>query len=272
MLRELVRKIDIPAPQVLIEAHIVEATRQTAWELGVQWGGLYKTSLIRSTDTWLTPKAVSTLGSATDINTQLLPSPGIGVNLPTTGSGTDESVGLNLGVIMQKAGSNILAVQLSSLQKDGRLRILSSPSITTLDNQSASIESGKEVPFQTVENGEVNVEFKKAVLSLKVTPHVIDEKTLKLAILTHKDELDFSNDVKGNPTIITKNAETNVVLFDGETTVIGGLSKESLSDSEAGVPGLKDIPLIGYLFKRKGNSNDLEEILIFITPHILKPK
>jgi len=76
--------------------------------------------------------------------------------------------------------------------------------------------------------------------------------------------------VAGNPTIITKNAETNVVLFDGQTTVIGGLNKESLSDSESGIPILSDIPLIGHLFKRTGNKSDREEILIFITPHLLK--
>ncbi|HAO23144.1 MAG TPA: type IV pilus secretin PilQ, partial [Desulfobacteraceae bacterium] len=180
------------------------------------------------------------------------------------------SEGLNIGAMIQRAGSNVLAVQLSALQNNGELKILSSPSITTLDNQTATIESGKEVPFQTVQQGEVNVEFKKAVLSLKVTPHVIDGKILKLNILTHKDELDFTNNVAGNPTIITKNAETNVVLFDGQTTVIGGLNKESLSDSESGIPILSDIPLIGHLFKRTGNKSDKEEILIFITPHLLK--
>lgn len=276
MLKNLIRKIDCPTSQVLIEAHIVEATRQTAYELGVQWGGAYKGSQYQ-----IGPNAATNLtGSQTISQTTSQTSagttsgafdpislvPGMALTLP--GSIT-ASEGLNIGAMLQKR-TNILAVQLSALQNNGQLKILSSPSITTLDNQTATIESGKEVPFQTVQQGEVNVEFKKAVLSLKVTPHVIDGKILKLNILTHKDELDFTNNVSGNPTIITKNAETNVVLFDGQTTVIGGLNKESLSDSESGIPMLSDIPIIGHLFKRTGNKSDKEEILIFITPHLLK--
>ena len=180
-----------------------------------------------------------------------------------------ESAGFSLGYVAEAIGENILAVQLSALQRDGKLNILSNPSITTLDNQQAIIESGKEVPFQTVEDGEVKISFKKAVLSLKVTPHVIDEKTLKLIINTHKDELDFANQVQGHPTIITKNAQTSVILFDGQTTVIGGLNKETSSNSETGVPWLKDIPLLGHLFRSRSNQKDMEEVLIFITPHIL---
>jgi hypothetical protein len=91
-----------------------------------------------------------------------------------------------------------------------------------------------------------------------------------MEIKTNKDELDFSRTVQGNPTIITKKAETNVILFDGQTTVIGGLSKDKTQDGESGVPLLKDIPLLGYLFKGKGDSSEMEEVLIFITPHILK--
>jgi type IV pilus assembly protein PilQ len=123
-----------------------------------------------------------------------------------------------------------------------------------------------------VEDGEVKIEYKKAVLSLKVTPHVIEGETLKLNIETSKDELDFSRTVAGNPTIVTKKAETKVILFDGQTTVIGGLNKETGSDTESGVPGLKDVPLLGWLFKGTEKSNKLEEVLIFITPHILAQK
>ena len=104
-------------------------------------------------------------------------------------------------------------MQLSALQEEGKLNILSSPSITTLDNQVASIESGREVPYQTVDSeGNINIEFKKAVLSLKVTPHIIDGDMLRLNVLTHKDELDFTNDVEGNPTVITKNAGTSATF------------------------------------------------------------
>jgi type IV pilus assembly protein PilQ len=106
---------------------------------------------------------------------------------------------------------------------------------------------------------------------LTVTPHVIDEKTLKMFINVHKDEPDFSQTVLGNPTIITKNAETNVIQFDGQTIVIGGLNKETSADTRSGVPLLEDLPGLGYLFKKKGSANEMEDLLIFITPHILKP-
>ncbi|MDH3884206.1 MAG: type IV pilus secretin PilQ, partial [Desulfobacterales bacterium] len=176
-----------------------------------------------------------------------------------------------LGAIYQNVGDVLLTAQLSALQDKGKLNILSSPSITTLDNQTAYIESGQDIPFQTVEDGEVNVEYKKAVLSLRVTPHVIDDKTLKMYINVHKDEADFSQTVLGNPTIITKNAETNVIQLDGQTIVIGGLNKETTARADTGVPYLEDIPGLGYLFKRKSSADQLEDLLIFITPHILEP-
>jgi type IV pilus assembly protein PilQ len=170
---------------------------------------------------------------------------------------------------LEDVGKSIIAAQLAALQSEGKVNILSSPSITTLDNQKAIIESGSEVPYQTVENGEVKIEYKKAVLSLEVTPHVIGENALKLNISTKKDELDFANAVQGQPAISTKKAETNVLLFDGQTTVIGGLSKEKTDKSESGLPWLKDIPILGYLFKGERTGNNMDEVLIFITPHIL---
>jgi len=128
------------------------------------------------------------------------------------------------------------------------------------------------VPFQTVEDGEVNIEYKKAVLSLKVTPHVIDAQTLRLAVKVNKDEVDFSQSVLGNPTIITKQAETNVIQIDGQTLVIGGLNKETTTDDRTGTPGLMDVPGLNWLFKRDGKSSAKEDLLIFITPTILQPQ
>ena len=127
------------------------------------------------------------------------------------------------------------------------------------------------MPFQSVEDGEVNVEYKEAVLSLEVTPHVIDGDNLKLDIRVKKDEPDFSRTVLGNPTIITKRAQTNVIQGDGQTLVIGGLNKETNSQDQTGVPHLSNIPGVGYLFKTKGRSNKAEDLLIFITAYILQP-
>jgi len=266
----IIEDLDEPTSQILIEAHIVEATSETARELGVQWGGLG----YDGTHNWVTAGA-----NSTGLNGHSFSQGGIDMtagqasNFPapfSSGAALNTAAGLTLGFIYENVGDTLLSVQLSALEEDGKLNILSSPSITTVDNQKAIIESGDEVPFQTVEDGEVKIEYKKAVLSLEVTPHVIDEDTLKLSIHTKKDELDFSRTVAGNPTVITKNAITNVILFDGQTTVIGGLNKESQQKGEQGIPWLKDIPLFGYFFKGESKRTQMEEVLIFITPHILE--
>jgi type IV pilus assembly protein PilQ len=273
MLKTLVKELDRPTAQVRIEARIVEANGDTARELGVEWGGL-RLQLNDDRRYWLTPGAnTDTDQDAEDLfpdeseggRNLVLPSPGLIQSLPGIVS---EGAGLNIGFISQKIGRHILALQLSAFQREGKLNILSSPSISTLDNQTAVIESGREVPYQTVEDEEVNIEFKKAVLRLEVTPNVIEGGLLRLNIVTNKDELDFSNTVFGNPIVITKKAQTVVLLRDGQTTVIGGLRKETNSETEIGVPVLKNIPLIGHLFKRNSETNNMEEILIFITPHI----
>lgn len=263
----VVKKLDRPTPQVLIEAYIVEANKDVARELGIQWGGAYrgksgdKNIIIggNQNDTGL-----GDIGQPVDVTS------GSVVDLPALAIG-----GFNpatLGLIYTRVGEYILSAQLSALQDQGKLHILSSPSITTQDNKLAFIESGEEVPYQTVEDGEVKVEYKDAVLRLEVTPNVIDGDTLKLDIKVIKDEPDFTRTVLGNPTIITKKAETNVIQNDGQTIVIGGLSQETASRVKTGTPFLEDIPGLGYLFKRKSSADQLEELLIFITPHILKFK
>jgi type IV pilus assembly protein PilQ len=261
----VIDQLDKPTPQVLIEAYIVEANKDVARELGIQWGGVGRVK-DGSSIGFGTGSNSGVLGGSVD--TPVDPASGTVVNLPAQPLSGFEP--FSLGLIYQNVGDLLLTAQLSALQDSGKLNILSSPSITTQDNNTATIESGEEIPFQTVEDGEVNVEFKKAVLKLTVTPHVIDNIELKMYINVHKDEADFSRTVLGNPTIITKNAETNVNLRDGQTIVIGGLNKETTSRSDTGVPYLEDIPGLGYLFKRKGTDDRMEDLLIFITPHILE--
>ena len=264
----LIAVLDRPTLQVRIEAHLVETSSETARELGIQWGGIYKHTTGDGVNHYVLPGAAAVTSATT---TAIDPSSGLVSNFPI-GSLTDSGThGFNLGYIAENLGGTILNVQLSALQEDGKLDILSSPSITTLDNRKAVIESGSEVPYQTVENGEVKIEFKDAVLKLEVTPHVIDGKTIKLEISTENNEIDQANSVGGQPVITKKKAQTTVVLFDGQTTVIGGLSKNKGQNSEAGVPFFKDIPGLGYLFKSQGRSRQGEELLIFITPHILAP-
>lgn len=263
----LVVELDRPTRQILIEAHIVETTNRTARELGVQWGGLvYNTDQ----DVWLAPDAVTPVqiqpGSGDTVN----PTGGPVSNFPgNLGNATQAGTGFTLGLLSQGT-RGLLSLQLSALEEQGELNILSSPSITTLDNIKATIESGDQVPIPIVENDNVEVIYKSALLSLEVTPHVIQDDALKLEIVTTKDELDFARAVSLYPTITTKKASTNVILFDGQTTVIGGLKKNTDSDGEAGIPWLRKIPLLGYLFKNDSKRYEMEEILIFITPHILK--
>ena len=265
------KKLDRPTPQVLIEAIIVEANKDVARELGIQWGGVYagksgdKRAIVTGQQGGI-DGGVPVSPDLSDLNV----TSGSVVNLPAAGLGGFNP--MTLGLIYTRIGEYLLSAQLSALQAQGKLHILSSPSITTLDNQTALIESGQDVPYQSVEDGEVKVEYKKAVLALRVIPHVIDGNTLKMYIKVNKDEPDFSRTVLGNPTIITKNAETNVIQNNGQTIVIGGLSKETSSRKDTGTPFLEDIPGLGYLFKNKSNKDQMEELLIFITPHILKPR
>jgi type IV pilus assembly protein PilQ len=273
----LIEALDRPTPQVLIEAHIVEATKDAARQLGVQWGGLYSTS-INDYRYYNAPGSIAnpagsgvTPGSGESVN----PTSGTMGNFPASLTATDVAgnlLGLDLGFVLESGSGNILSIQLQALEDEGQLNILSSPNITTLDNQEAFIESGRDVPYQSVEDDEVKIEYKKAVLRLEVTPHVIDNETVKMDIFVTKDDVDFTQSVGFNPSIITKRARTGVILFNGQTTVIGGLSKEQTSGEEYGVPYLKDVPGLGALFKGNNRDNAKEELLIFITPHVLKER
>ena len=239
--------------------------------------GLYGTS-IHDYRYYNTPGSIAnpagsgvTPGSGESVN----PTSGTMGNFPAGLTATDVAgnlLGLDLGFVLESGTGNILSVQLQALEDEGQLNILSSPNITTLDNQEAFIESGRDIPYQSVEDDEVKIEYKKAVLRLEVTPHVIDNETVKMEIFVTKDDVDFTQSVGFNPSIITKRARTGVILFNGQTTVIGGLSKEQASGEEYGVPYLKDVPGLGVLFKGTNKDNAKEELLIFITPHVLKER
>ncbi|MDA8138959.1 MAG: type IV pilus secretin PilQ [Desulfobacteraceae bacterium] len=263
----MVTELDRPTPQILIEAFIVETSSRTARELGVTWGGLYANS---GQNAWI---AATPVTQVTGVKPGAVdPTAGAGITFPANlNNATQEGTGMALGVITQ--GTNgILAMELSALEEAGKLNILSSPSITTLDNTKAVIESGDEVPIPVQTRDTLNVLYKQALLSLEVTPHVIQEDALKLEVVTTKNEVDFTRTVLTYPTIVSKKAETNVLLFDGQTMVIGGLKKNTNQNAEAGVPWLSKIPLLGYLFKNDGRSEQNQELLIFITPRILKAR
>ena len=274
----MIAKMDIPTDQILIKANIVETTKSTARNLGIQWGGMWGQK-IGSQGLYITPGGTG--GSTTPPGSAFsggysptsgsmgIAGQGFGVNFPAAllGGGT-ASLGLLFGTI----GANILDVQLSALQKDGKLNILSSPSLVTLDNQTASTENGEDVPFVTpgTATSPPTVGWKKAVLRLEITPHVIDGKNIKMTILVKKDEANFSMSVQGNPPIFVKETKTDLVVADGETIVISGLTKQKKDNTINGVPWLKEIPVLGWLFKGEGKNESMEEVLIFITPNIIK--
>ncbi len=153
-------------------------------------------------------------------------------------------------------GGNILDLQLSALQKDGKLNILSSPSITTLDNQKAFTENGEKVPFSTLDTSVTpptrTVKFEDAVLRLEITPHVIDGQNLSMKILVKKDEVDLTRTVDGNPFIIKKQTETSLIVQDGETIVISGLTKQRKPAVGQRRPRAEGHPLPGLALQGRG--------------------
>ena len=284
----IIKTLDKPIPQILIKANIVETSSEVARDLGIRWGGVYG-GKYGSNNFFITPGG--TAGSAVPPGSVLsgtytpasgsmgIAGQGFAVNFPAALSETSSaSMGLAFGTI----GGNVLDIQLNALQKDGKLNILSSPSITTLDNQKAFTETGEKVPFVTTDTtgttgGAVGiptrtVKFENAVLRLEILPHVIDDKNLKMKIVVQKDEVDMTRKVEGNPFILKKHTETSLIVQDGETIVISGLTKQKRAESTSGVPGLKDIPFLGWFFKGSSKSEIMEEVLIFITPHILPPQ
>ncbi len=279
----IIEKIDKPIPQILIKAHIVETTKDTARDLGIQWGGI-NGQKVGNQSLFVTPGGTGGVATApggpfagtftpTAGGPKGIAGQGFGVNFPATSmSGTASA---SLGLLFGTIGENILEVQLNALQKDGKVNILSSPSITTLDNQKAFTENGEKVPYVTSEaSGGLlvrTVKFENAVLRLEITPHVIDGKNLKMKILVQKDEVAAGGrNVDGNPIITKKQTETNLIVEDGETIVISGLTKESKTENVNGVPWLKDVPVLGWLFKGESKTDIMEEVLIFITPNIVK--
>ncbi len=278
----MISTIDKPTPQIRIEANIVETSKETARDLGIQWGGMYGSSVSigsKSSNFYITPGGS---GGTTGVDPQSggytpaygsagISGQGMGVNFPVSSDAISSAGGLaSLGLMFGKLGGNLLEVQLTALQSDGKLNILSSPSITTLDNQMAFTENGERIPYVSYEEGEQEVKWEDAVLRLEITPHVVDGENMKMKILVKKDEVDSTRNVQGNPYIIKKQTDTTLIVMDGETIVISGLSKKRTSGGDSGIPWLKDVPVLGYLFKGESKAEAMEEVLIFITPHILK--
>ncbi len=245
--------LDAPEPQVMIEARIVETTKRFSRDLGVNW-------------------AVNAISDAAHGNTTglIFPNNGSvkgGVTLP--GNSQNGTLELKLGNVLNTFN---LDVALQAAESEGLITILSAPKVATLNNQRATIQSGLQIPVQTITDAFVSVQFINATLRLDVIPQVTAEGTVLMDINISKREVQLAFVVAGNANapISTKDASTRLVVRDGGTAVIGGIYKVTGQNAEDRVPGLSNIPIIGHLFKHKSRDEENDELLIFITPRVIK--
>lgn len=276
--RQLVATLDIPIRQVLIESRIVIATSDFGNDLGVRFGAtgvetsgnnqIYVSSAgLGGTDTMIS-SASSNLNSSGSPFPISLPSLGdrLNINLPAVPS-RGNPAGLALAFL---DSDYLLDLELTALQAEGTGEIISNPRVVTSDQNEAIIRQGKEIPYQSISNGGVSVKFKNAVLQLTVTPQITPDNRVFMTINVKKDEPDFSRQVNGTPPIDVREVNTEVLLKDGETVVLGGIYEQSESTSREKVPYLGDIPFLGALFRRDANSESKSELLVFITPKIMR--
>jgi type IV pilus assembly protein PilQ len=248
--KTLVRILDTPERQVMIEARIVEASSTFGRQLGVKWG------ISNDTDD---PSFNVGLGGSF-----LIPPPAIG-SVGSAGLGSGITFG-NLGV-----DSTIVDLRISALESSGHGKIVSKPRVATLNGETAKIAQGTSIPYSTVSDSGTKTEFIDANLELEVTPVINPDNTIILEIkATNNQPSSESPDLSSAPAIDKKEAETKILVRDGETTVIGGIFVENETSSKTGVPFLMNVPVLGHLFKSTSKSIDRRELLIFITPKILE--
>jgi type IV pilus assembly protein PilQ len=258
-IQELIALLDLPKPQVLIETRIVQANTNFARDLGVQWGAAYS-------DTPGNNQLNVNAGATGGFNSQ---TPTFAVNLPASGAaGPVGNVGVQFGKL---SGTLNLDLRLTAGEAMGDTKIISSPRIVTIDNKEAIIQQGDSIPYETVSDSGTQTQFIDATLNLTVTPHITPNGSVIMKIKATKNAIgSFASSRTGAPSISKREASTEVMVQDGETTVIGGIFETTKGESITGVPWLYKIPLVGWLFKRESTSTTNQELLIFITPTIVK--
>ncbi|MDQ3581205.1 MAG: type IV pilus secretin PilQ [Pseudomonadota bacterium] len=263
-MRKVITTLDVPVRQVLIESRIVIANQDFSRELGVKFG--YSKNSGLSTDNFGvvvggTQPGDTDFGAGTAFTTDDLEN--FIVDLPAaTPAG---AIGLAVG----KIGSYLLQLELSALQAEGRGEVVSSPRVITTDQKEAVIEQGSEIPYVSqTSSGATDIEFKKAVLSLRVTPHITPDNRINMSIQVNKDAVgQVFNNV---PSIDTRNVTTEVLVDNGETVVLGGIYEHSNRNDVRRVPFFGELPYFGTLFRNTANSRNKDELLIFVTPKVMK--
>ena len=262
-LDDLLDTLDRTEPQVEIEARIVRAGHDSARALGVQWGlGGRGSANGGGTD-------ASSAGQGASGSEVRAPDENVAVGIGLGLAAPTSVVGATLG---SADGPLNLDVVLSALESQGELRIISSPRVTTQNNVQAEILQGDQIPYQTVANNTVTVQFKEAALTLRVTPQITAAATVIMQVEVENSFADFARAL-GNPpipAIVTQRAATTVQVGDGETAVIGGIYENARSEQNSRTPGLHRIPLLGWLFKSTSRNESTDELMIFLTPRIVK--
>ncbi len=267
-IRALVTSLDIPVRQVLIESRIVIAINDYARDLGVRLGGSANGRIdgnygIISGGTSRGGGAVADPPSVPGDFAGALG--GLLVNLPATAP----TSGVNM--VIGKLGSYLLRLELTAMQQEGKGEIISSPRVITSDQNKATIKQGVEIPYQeAASSGATTVSFKEAVLQLEVTPHITPDDRVIMDLKVNKDSPDFTRAVLGVPPVDTREVETSVLVDNGETVVLGGVFERTKSEQTERVPFFGDLPYLGFMFKQEEIQDQNSELLIFVTPKILK--
>jgi type IV pilus assembly protein PilQ len=266
----LIKLLDKPIAQIMIEARIVEASLTFSRSLGVQWGGTAKADAAHGNPTGLNfPSSVGITGGPT-MGATPSGSGNFFVNMPAAaGAGTGGgAIGFTFGSISKSLNLDLV---LSALESTGEGKIISTPRVSALDNKEAKIEQGISIPFSTTSASGTQIQFIDAKLSLIVTPHATPDNKIFMKIQATKNAPDTSLlGASGQPSIRKNEATTEILLADGETAVIGGIITLDRGQSYTKVPFLADIPLIGWLFKSKTNTENKSELIIFITPRVVR--
>jgi type IV pilus assembly protein PilQ len=260
--RRVINEIDIAPKQVLIEARIVEASKNFARDLGVRLGA--------------GSNGLASLGGGAQIgfgksNIGSFNPDGTPITSGSSGKNPVPNMFGSFGLtIVNSSFTRFLNIELQAEERDGKSRTISSPRVLTANNVEAVIEQGTEIPYQQMtSSGATSVSFKKAVLALKVKPQITPDGRLQLAIEVNKDQADFSKAVLGTPPLDTKNVKSDVLIDNGGTVVIGGIYSDKEELGEEKVPLLGDIPVLGALFRSNRKLKEETELLIFVTPRIV---